>query len=115
MNRLKELRESKDMSMRDVSKALGIPYTTYVNYEKGFREPNSEILIAIANYYGVSVDFVIGRSFVIKMKEQGKMRDNVNIIKIAGRDGSYLERKLTDDQLDLLKKMIEQLPEAEEL
>ena len=113
--RIKELRESKNMSMRDVSKALGIPYTTYVNYEKGFREPNSEFLIAIANYYGVSVDYIIGRSVVIKMNVSEKLRDNVNVIKIAGRDGSYLERKLTDDQLDLLKKMIEQMPESEDL
>ncbi len=61
MNRLKMLRESNNLTMRDVSKALGMPYTTYVNYEKGCREPNSETLIAIANLYGVSVDYVIGR------------------------------------------------------
>ena len=40
---------------------------------------------------------------------------NSNTIKIAGRDGSFTERNLTDEQLELLKKMIEQLPNADNL
>ena len=39
-----------------------MPYTTYVNYEKGTREPNSETLIALANFYETSVDYLIGKS-----------------------------------------------------
>lgn len=62
INRLKELRLSRDMTMRETAKQLGLPYTTYVNYEKGLREPNSETLISFANLYGVSVDYVIGRT-----------------------------------------------------
>ena len=48
--------------MRQVAQLLNIPYTTYVNYEKGVREPNFEMLIAIANMYSVSVDYLLGRS-----------------------------------------------------
>ena len=61
VNRMKQLREEKGLNMKDVAKALGMPYTTYVNYEKGAREPNSETLIQIANFFGVSVDFLVGR------------------------------------------------------
>lgn len=50
--------------MMQAAKELSLPYTTYVNYEKGVREPSSEILIKIANYFGVSVDYLIGRSEV---------------------------------------------------
>ena len=42
--------------MADVAKALDIPYSTYVNYEKGTRQLSSEMLILIADYYGVSID-----------------------------------------------------------
>lgn len=49
--RLKELREVRGVSMKETAKNLGIPYTTYVNYEKGAREPNSETLVAIARFY----------------------------------------------------------------
>ena len=60
MNRLKELRIEKGISMMEVAKQLGMPYTTYVNYEKGIREPNSETLILLANYFHVSIDYLIG-------------------------------------------------------
>lgn len=62
MTKLYELRKSKKISMMQAAKELSLPYTTYVNYEKGVREPSSETLIKIANYFGVSVDYLIGRS-----------------------------------------------------
>ena len=62
MNRISELRMEKDLTMRDAARLLGMPYTTYVNYEKGTREPNSETLIQLANFYGTSVDYLIGKS-----------------------------------------------------
>lgn len=60
MTKLKELREARHLSMKDVARALNIPYTTYVNYEKGDRKPNSEFLIAIAQFYNVTIDYIIG-------------------------------------------------------
>ena len=38
--------------------------------------------------------------------------ENCNIIKIAGRDGSYEERRLTDEQLAALKAILAQMPDA---
>ena len=46
--------------MREVAKCLSMPYTTYVNYEKGLREPNSETLIAIARFFHVTIDYLLG-------------------------------------------------------
>ena len=60
--RLKYLREQRGKTMRETAAALGMPYTTYINYEKQLREPNSETLVALANYYDVTVDYLIGRS-----------------------------------------------------
>lgn len=45
--------------MKEASAALKLPYTTYVSYEKGEREPGSEALIKIANYYNTSVDYIL--------------------------------------------------------
>lgn len=61
MNKIKQLREAKNISMAEAARLLNIPYTTYINYEKGDREPNSEMLIKIASFYDVSVDYLIGR------------------------------------------------------
>lgn len=38
-----------------------------------------------------------------------------NILRIAGRDGSYIEKRLTDDQMSALKAIVDQLPEADDL
>lgn len=60
MIRLKQLRTEKGWNMRETARALGIPYTTYISYEKGDREPNSEMLIKFADFFHVSIDYLIG-------------------------------------------------------
>lgn len=62
MNKIRDLRISKNMTMKQTAEALELPYTTYVNYEKGAREPNSEVLIKIADFYNVSIDYLMGRT-----------------------------------------------------
>lgn len=62
MNRLQQLRRDAGMNMKEAAQALGMPYTTYVNYEKGTREPSSEVLIKIATYYRTSIDFIVGKT-----------------------------------------------------
>lgn len=59
MNRLKELRERRGWNMRETAKALGIPYTTYVSYEKEDRQLYSEPLVKIAKLYDVPVDYIL--------------------------------------------------------
>lgn len=62
MNRLSQLRQEKGLNMREAARQLGMPYTTYVNYEKGTREPNSETLISLAKFYGTSIDYLLCKS-----------------------------------------------------
>ena len=62
MIRLKELREERGWNMKQAAKFLNQKYTTYVNHEKGYREPNSEDLKAYAKAYEVSIDYLIGRT-----------------------------------------------------
>lgn len=62
MNRMKSLREERGLNMKEAAQSLGLPYTTYVNYEKGTREPNSETLILIARFYNTTIDYLIGKS-----------------------------------------------------
>lgn len=64
MTRIEKLRKSKGIPATKVAEDLGMKYRTYYNYEKGLREPNSEVLIAIAQYFEVSLDYLIGRSDV---------------------------------------------------
>lgn len=58
MLRLNELRGN--YTQVQMAQILGLPRETYRNYETGKREPPIEVLIKIANYFGVSVDYLIG-------------------------------------------------------
>ena len=59
--------------MSDVAKALKMPYTTYINYEKGYREPHSEVLIRMAEYYNVSLDYLLNNDGQISSDELDEM------------------------------------------
>lgn len=60
MIRLKELRGS--LTQDQTAKKLGLNRQTYRNYESGMRQPDFETLINIANYYNVSIDYLLGRT-----------------------------------------------------
>lgn len=59
MNRLKDLRLLNGWNMKQAAEKIGMPYTSYVSYEKEGREMNSEILIKFADFYGCSIDYLI--------------------------------------------------------
>jgi len=60
--RLLALREEKKLSQADVAGATGITTRTYQRYEAGEREPVVSTLVRMADFYGVTADYLIGRS-----------------------------------------------------
>ncbi|ABP67680.1 transcriptional regulator, XRE family [Caldicellulosiruptor saccharolyticus DSM 8903] len=72
--RLKELREEKNISRSDLAEILGVSTQTIANYENGHREPNFDTLLKIADYFGVTVDYLIGRSEYRTVEEQFSKR-----------------------------------------
>lgn len=59
--RLKTLRTRKKKTQSDFAKVIGVARTTYAMYEQGQREPDYETLQKIADFYEVSVDYLLGR------------------------------------------------------
>lgn len=57
--RIRELREDKDYNQQTVAKILSISQSTYSRYESGHLDIPSEILIALAKLYNVSVDYIL--------------------------------------------------------
>ncbi len=58
--RIHDLREDADLTQAQIGKALGLPQRTYAYYESGKRTIPPEILIEIAKYHKVSVDYLLG-------------------------------------------------------
>lgn len=61
-DRLKELRTSKGLTMEQLGKELDSTKGTISNYENGNKKPSLDMLIKIADYFNVSIDYLVGRS-----------------------------------------------------
>ena len=61
-DRLRELRNAKDLSQSDFAKQLGISKSSVNMYERGEREPNFKMLEQIADYFNVDMDYLLGKS-----------------------------------------------------
>ena len=62
--RLKELREERRIYQRELAEILGMSFRGYQNYETGQSEPKLATLIVLADYYQVSIDYLVGRTDV---------------------------------------------------
>lgn len=128
-DRLRSLRQSKDLSQSEFAKQIRISKSAVNMYERGEREPNFETLEKIADYFNVDLDYLLGKTdcknrnqivFQVNEKTPPSLNDkeqqgNRNIIRIAGRDGSYHEHVLSDGQLAAIKAILDQLPDADDL
>ena len=86
--RLRTLRRERELSKRELVGQLPINYSTYANYESGFREPNSEVLQMLARFYGVSIDYLMG------MTENRRKADEIAVLNDEEHDHITLYRQL---------------------
>lgn len=71
-NRIKDLREDADMRQIDLANAVGIDQRTISNYETGKTSPDSFALIKLADYFNVSIDYLVGRTDYNAFSKQEK-------------------------------------------
>lgn len=60
--RLRDLREDKDLKQVQVAALLGIQQTVYSRYERGYQTIPVEHLLVLADFYNVSTDYILGRT-----------------------------------------------------
>ena len=60
--RLRDLREDRDLRQSDLAKATGIDQRTISNYETGKTAPDAYALIKLADFFNVSIDYLVGRT-----------------------------------------------------
>ena len=78
-NRIRDLREDLDLRQIDVSNATGIDQKTLSNYETGKTNPDSYSIIKLADFFGVSTDYLLGYSD-ISIKSVKDVTDVLNNI-----------------------------------
>lgn len=92
---LKSLRKSRGFNnAKDFCEAIDISVNTYQNYETGKRIPTAEMLIKLADFYGVTTDYLLGRSDD-KSDALAKLAEDF--------DMAVLEKHILDKYLNLPK------------
>lgn len=87
MKRLRILREQRGYTLEQVAEALGLRNQYVSNYELGKRRPDYETLKKFADFYGVSVDYLLER-------EDGEFTRIINKAKAEGITAQDLEKAL---------------------
>ena len=58
--RIRDLREDKDLSQKEIAKILNMSQTGYSKYEVGTNDVPTKVLIQLAKFYNTSVDYILG-------------------------------------------------------
>lgn len=118
---IKRLREDREIKQQDFAKILNIGKSTLSQYENGLRAPNDETKKMIANYFNVSVDYLLEMT-PIPDKIEDYIRKNVGIKKpelssVLSEDEEQLildYRKLSEKSKGKVEGMVQGLLMGEE-
>lgn len=112
--RLKSLRKSKKMTQIELSRVLGVDHTTISKWEAGIYETDFETAQRIAQYFGVSADYLLGKeNQEVKNLTETEILDYQKIIDSSrrkleqGKPDTYRGRKITRSTLDLLEQVLQ--------
>lgn len=94
MEHLKELRKEKGLLQRDVADFLGVDRTTYVKYETGANEPDIEVIKKLADFFGVSTDYLLGKTVYFPNISHASASDTPDCLRISPEDQQALYRTM---------------------
>lgn len=84
-DRLKELREEKEMTQEELGKLLNVSRQTISGYEAGAIEPSISNLIKLANIFNISLDYLLGRTkerYNLNLKDKKNKELLLDLIKV---------------------------------
>lgn len=113
--KIRALRLERGMTLEEVGNLVGVGKSTVRKWESGdIANMRRDKIAKLAVALGTSPAYLMGWEET-DTKEKPPVIDEgpmaANTVRIVGRDGSYVEKRLSDDQVDLLRRMIDQLPD----
>ncbi len=113
---LKELRKSQHLTQEEFAKEIGISRDTYKNYEQERTQMPYQMLIKIADFYNISLDFLLGRqnkNLIFTDSLSPEKKELINMIKNLNDDETLIVigyiSKLTNKPIDEVMKNIKQV------
>lgn len=79
-NRIRYLRNVHNLTLKQLGEAIGLADNTVSQYETGRREPDFATLLKIADYFGVTTDFILGRENTIKEEKSPAEAEDPHVL-----------------------------------
>ncbi|WP_027938135.1 helix-turn-helix domain-containing protein [Anaeroarcus burkinensis] len=111
--RLRKLREDKKKLQSEVADELGLNRVTYNRYENNEREPDNENLSKLADYFGVTSDYLLGRTDIPRpvnpsTNKSASARETRQLEKLLEMDGlTFKGAPLSEDDKNKIKAALE--------
>lgn len=112
--RLKKLRAATELSQAKLATKLGIPQQTYDKWEQGRSQPDADMLIQLAAYFEVTIDYLLGYSNNMYPEEKKPYippQPANNYIHVPMRGGKDRELYVTDKEFDEMEEILQKAGE----
>ena len=116
--RMQQRRKQIGLTLDDIAQEIGVAKSTIQRYETGnIKRLKLPVIEAIARVLSVSPSWLCGKSEDMYESTPAPISESEgrNVMRIAGRDGRFVEKVLTDEQVDAWMAIVEQLPDADDL
>lgn len=107
--RLKSLRSDLNKTQDDVAKDIGITRAAYSHLENNRNEPDNTTLIKLASYFGVTVDYLLGKKQTPKWANEKDTSDLAEFLQNNAGSMTYKGENLTDDEKEKLEIAMTQI------
>lgn len=109
--RVFELMQEKGIKGAQITRDLGVSSGNISDWKSGKASPSSAVLVALANYLDTTVEYLTGESDE-KEKTPEPLDPDHNVLIMRGRDGSYIRKQLTDEEVRALTVLVSQMKDA---
>lgn len=107
MLKIRELRESRKIKQKEMAEYLQVPNNTYNQWENGKRQPDNDMLIKIAKYYNVTIDYLLGA------EDNKKSPSNDGLAPDEQAVLSIYRMTPQEKRLDFIRQLINLIPEEQ--
>lgn len=112
-DRLRKLREEKDITQKELATILGIGSTAVNGYEMGINTPTFDRLIKLADYFNVSIDYLCGRTPLKSVAQENnifdiadKLQSIMDCLELDNSIVSYHRKLLSPAEKELVKTLL---------
>ena len=106
-NKLKRLRESKNLLQKELANIVGISLSSISMYERGERQPDNETLKKLSQFFNVSIDYLLDNEIKSEKNIDNKMKEIDTLKELLVKNGFMSKNEdLTEKELDKLFQFV---------